>query len=430
MSRLVHNLVRTGFLARVGVIAALITPASAYASYCANAWDGDKVASVIAGRPSHLSVPLRDRQQRITEVTVDQILAFSEAKERIYRAAGLSPKFIICDGGQPNAFATAVQNSDIVGVTAGMLRLVNGDRDMAATVIGHELAHHTQGHMTNAVVRDALIGLAGIVLGAAVDSRQQRRSGVYTGMGIRLGQIGATLVSRKFNRDQEREADSIGFNYLVTAGFDPNGAVRLAEKLKELGGGVGLFFDSHPGWAERSDRFREMIASNPHAQQLIAMNSSAIAIASLVPVEPPQTKPTGQEGVEIFRQVSGQSPIASSKALQPNTEPQVRASIENSAYPDMMTAVMASDKVAVSNFLDLGRDVNERRNGVTYLIAAVINNDLDMVRLLVSKGADVNQVDSRGFSPIVYSHSIRPANMALTQFLEKSGAVSPYSASR
>ena len=265
-----------------------ITPLIAHAGVCDTVWNVDKVVAAISGRPSYLRVPLRDKEQRVHEVTVDQILAFHEAKERISRAAGLSPNFIICDSVSPNAFATANQSGELVGVTVGTLRMVDGDRDMAAAVLGHELAHHTKRHRESATARDAFIGLAGILLGAVVDARSQRRTGVATGLGVNLGQIGANLVSRKFDRDQEREADDVGFAYLVAAGFNPLGAVRLAEKLNRLGGGVGLFFDSHPGWPERNERFRSMIAGNVQAQQLIARSvpSTATPVAAITQVPP------------------------------------------------------------------------------------------------------------------------------------------------
>lgn len=259
---------------RVIFALACVVPVLANASICDTAWNVDKVVAAINGRPSNLRIPLRDKEKRIHEVTADQIRSFHEAKARISRAAGLTPDFIICDSASPNAFATANQNGALVAVTVGMLRLVDGDRDMAAAVLGHELAHHTKRHRESAASRDAFIGLAGILLGVLVDARTARRTGVATGLGVNLGQIGATLVSRKFDRDQEREADEIGFEYLVAAGFNPVGAIRLAERLNQVGSGVGLFFESHPGWPERRALFQGMIARNPHAQELIAKYSA------------------------------------------------------------------------------------------------------------------------------------------------------------
>jgi TPR repeat protein/Zn-dependent protease with chaperone function len=245
------------------------------AAPCDVAWDGDKVVAAIAGRPGYLSVPLRDRQQRVTPVTVAQIQAFNEAREKIGRVAGLSPHFVICGDGAPNAFAAKTNSGDVVGVTVGMMRLADGDSDMAAAVIGHEFAHHKHGHAEAGAARDAVLGIAGAVLGAVIDIKSQRRTGVATNVGQTLGSLGAQLISRKFDRDQERDADETGFTYLVDAGFNPLGTVHLAERMNRAGlGGVGLFFDSHPGWEERTERFRTLIAASPDAQRLVASNAA------------------------------------------------------------------------------------------------------------------------------------------------------------
>jgi len=251
----------------VAAFALAAAPVAGIAGVCDIAWDGDKLVAAIAGRPSYLRVPLRDKLQNISEVSVDQIQAFNEAKEKIAKLAGSSPSFLICGDAAPNAFASKGNNGNVVGVTIGMLRLVDGDRGMAAAVLGHEFAHLTHNHGEVGAGRDALIGIAGLIFGMVVDVRSQQRTGVPTNVGQTIGQIGSTLVSRKFSRDQEREADDTGFQYLIAAGFDPNGAVRLSERLNRLGGGAGLFFDSHPGWEERSERFRVMIAGNVQAQQ-------------------------------------------------------------------------------------------------------------------------------------------------------------------
>ena len=102
--------------------------------------------------------------------------------------------------------------------------------------------------------------------------------------------------------------------------------------------------------------------------------------------------------------------------------------IANTTYPDLMTAVMRSDKDAVTYFLSRGANINERANGTTYLNAAAQTGDLEMVKFLVSKGADVNQVDTQGIGPMVYALSVRPPNPALIQFLRSVGARNPFAA--
>lgn len=243
----------------------LLVPTLSYAGFCNIAWDGDKLAL----QSKELSgMRLLDKDNHISaEITTAEIMAFYEAKEAISRVIGKPASFMICEDKEPNAFAGKESKSNIVGVTVGMMKLVNGDRDMAAMVIGHEYAHHVRDHASAGQDRDNFFNIIGIVMGIFFEYKIQSQTGVQD-IGLHLGQAGAKLVSRKFSRDQEREADELGFSYMVEAGFNPRGAIRLAERMEKLGsGGAGLFFDSHPGWPERNTQFQSMIARNPSAQR-------------------------------------------------------------------------------------------------------------------------------------------------------------------
>lgn len=255
-------------------IAFCCIPLTANAGVCDTAWDADKIVNTLSGRPSYLKIPLKDKNQGTNEVTLAQVRAFHVAKEKIARVAGMSPNFIICGDRDPNAFASSGSKGEVVGVTLGMLRLADGDPDMAAAVIGHEFAHHVKRHGAASQSRDAVIGLIGLVAGIALEYSIQKKNGVE-GLGLDLGQVGSTLVSRKFDRDQEREADDLGFQYMLAAGFNPTGSIKLAERFSRLGHGGGWFFDSHPGWDERGEIFKTKIASSPEAQQIIARASSS-----------------------------------------------------------------------------------------------------------------------------------------------------------
>ncbi len=254
------------------LVAAVLTvaPCIASAGVCDTAWEADRIVSTLSGRPSYLKIPLKDKNQNTNEVTLAQVRAFHDAKEKIARVVGMSPTFIICGDRDPNAFASSGSKGDMVGVTLGMLRLVDGDPDMAAAIIGHEFAHHVKQHGAADQSRNAVLGIIGLIAGIALEYNIQKKHGVG-GLGLDLGAAGSTLVSRKFDRDQEREADDLGFQYMIAAGFNPLGSVRLAERLSRLGsGGTGWFFDSHPGWDERGEIFRTKIANSPQAQNIIA----------------------------------------------------------------------------------------------------------------------------------------------------------------
>jgi uncharacterized protein len=250
-------------------IVLLCMPFAASASVCETSWDGDKIVVTLSGRPSNLRIPLKDRNQNSNEVTLAQVRAFHEAKDRISRVVGLSPTFILCGDNSPNAFAGSGPNGPFVGVTLGMLRLADGDPDMAAAVIGHEIAHHIKQHGTESKTRDTVIGVIGLIAGIALEYNLQKKGVV--GVGMDLGTMGANLTARKFDRDQEREADDLAFQYMIAAGFNPTGSLTLAERFSQLGhGSGGWFYDSHPGWDEREQLFRTKIANSSEAQQIIA----------------------------------------------------------------------------------------------------------------------------------------------------------------
>jgi len=61
----------------------------------------------------------------------------------------------------------------------------------------------------------------------------------------------ARLWSGKFTRDQEREADEFGLSLYGFGGLQPRSAIAWPTHSMRTGlGGIGLFFDSHPGWEE------------------------------------------------------------------------------------------------------------------------------------------------------------------------------------
>jgi ankyrin repeat protein len=53
---------------------------------------------------------------------------------------------------------------------------------------------------------------------------------------------------------------------------------------------------------------------------------------------------------------------------------------------------------------------------------AVLNNDLDMARMLIGRGADVNHTDKFGMTPLLWAASIDFGDSGMMDLLLKSGA--------
>ncbi len=93
--------------------------------------------------------------------------------------------------------------------------------------------------------------IAALILGAA----RVRGGGM-------IADLGTAAVSRSYSRDHEREADRLGVEWMIAAGFDPEGALRLHERLLQLRHGGSIpFLQSHPAGAERVESIRQQIAN-------------------------------------------------------------------------------------------------------------------------------------------------------------------------
>lgn len=98
------------------------------------------------------------------------------------------------------------------------------------------------------------------------------------------------------------------------------------------------------------------------------------------------------------------------------------------AYPDdCLRAAYRGDTTTVERFLNLGFDPNAGNEvGCTPLMAAARGGSLDVIRLLLSRGANPTQSDTKGDTAL---HCVvaqpphgRPGEMACVQALIKAGA--------
>lgn len=127
-----------------------------------------------------------------------------------------------------NAFALP---GGYFGLHLGLIAVVSS-RDELASVLGHELTHVTQRHISRLISKQSaqspwLIGA--MILGALAASKNpDAANALITG-----GQAVAAQNQLNFSRDMEREADRIGFGVMTQAGFEAQGFVSMFEKLQQ-----------------------------------------------------------------------------------------------------------------------------------------------------------------------------------------------------
>lgn len=164
----------------------------------------------------------------------------------------LAYKFRVLNSSVPNAFALP---GGFIVINRGLLVGLSTEAEVAA-VLGHETAHVTAKHSLAGYQRAmaANLLLQGIALGTGGKESVMQLSGIT-----------ASLVENGFSRDQEREADWLGIDYMVKAGYNPDGAVKLQEYFfTQLEGGknplmVEGLFRTHPFSKERLENARARI---------------------------------------------------------------------------------------------------------------------------------------------------------------------------
>lgn len=161
--------------------------------------------------------------------------------DRLYPEFKGKIKVHLYDSTQLNAFA--LPNGSVY-FNIGLLARVENEAQLAA-VLGHEAAHFIERHSFRERV-------------------SAKNASAFAVSGIPFSSLAAISSVSGFSRDLEREADQRGYERLVKAGYNPNDAYkvfqRLADEVKALGTKEPYFFSSHPKLVERIETFKELAA--------------------------------------------------------------------------------------------------------------------------------------------------------------------------
>jgi len=129
-------------------------------------------------------------------------------------------------------------------VYTGLIDVVKPTDAELAAVIGHEIAHALREHSRERLSRAYAEQL--VLAGVAVATGAQQST-----MEI-ASQVSAVTFTLPHSREQEAEADRIGLELMARAGYDPNAAVTLWQKMsKASSGGPPEFLSTHPSGESR-----------------------------------------------------------------------------------------------------------------------------------------------------------------------------------
>jgi len=182
---------------------------------------------------------------------------------RVSHRPELPYQFKIVNDSAPNAFALP---GGQIAISRGLLVAIDNEAQLAS-VIGHEIGHVTARHAVQGMQRGTMLGLGLSVLSGATSNSS------YGELTQKAGQLAASLIDNTYSRDQESEADRLGIDYMVKAGYNPLGAAQLqayfytqVEKGADPNWLTGLF-RTHPFSKERMIANEQYVRSR-YAEEL------------------------------------------------------------------------------------------------------------------------------------------------------------------
>ena len=198
---------------------------------------GDRMAAEIAAEATLVeSGPAVEYMRRVGQSLVEQAEDRSQA---------IDFDFHLLDDPEINAFAIPGGH---IYLTTGLLRAAESEAEIAA-VLAHEIAHVTSRHIAQRMT--ALYGVSLLTRLAL---------GEDPGM---LEQIATELLAQGFllkhSRDNEREADAAGLDYVIAAGYSPRGYAAFFERILEQPRPPAIL-STHPDPAERIEAAERMLA--------------------------------------------------------------------------------------------------------------------------------------------------------------------------
>jgi Zn-dependent protease with chaperone function len=158
-------------------------------------------------------------------------------------------KFYIVKDNEVNAFA--LPGGHVI-VNTGLIEKSDSYQEVAG-VIAHELQHVYQRHGLEKIINRVGISFTIMMLlgdiGGVIDA------------------IGGELISLKFSRNEESEADKLGLELMYKSGIEPQGMVDFFKKLESINKDMSNlpdFISTHPNTKQRINELEEMVKNKYH----------------------------------------------------------------------------------------------------------------------------------------------------------------------
>jgi len=141
-------------------------------------------------------------------------------------------------------------------VYTGLLPITQNEAALAV-VMGHEIAHSLAKH-GNERMSQVMVAQGIGAVGGVLTSGNEQVSNIFNNVYGPAAQVGVLLPN---SRNQELEADKYGLIFTAMAGYNPQEAIPLWERMEQASGGnkPPEFLSTHPAEQTRIDRLRKFM---------------------------------------------------------------------------------------------------------------------------------------------------------------------------
>ncbi len=236
-----------------------------------------------------------------------------------------------------NAFALP---GGYIYFTREILIHMNSEAELAG-VLGHEIGHVTARHAVSQMSKSQLLGL-GLAVGSMLSPTVYQLSD--------FAQLGLGLLSLKYSRDDERQSDQLGVEYMSEAGYDPREVSRFFTVFQQIreqqNASVPSWLSSHPAPPDRiratAREAETLVRLHPGSKRIVGREPFLMQIDGLVFGENPR-EGFESEGEFVHPELRFKIRFPEGWALQNSKQSVLSVAPEGSAALRLTLAETASD---------------------------------------------------------------------------------------
>ena len=195
-----------------------------------------------------------DMVKRVGQRVTSAVQSYYAQKGISDKLAGYKWEYNLVDNKEINAWC--MPGGKIV-VYSGLLPVSQNEAALAV-VMGHEVSHALLQHGNQRMSWGLTQQLGGVALSVALANKPQETQNLFLGA-YGLGSTVGVLLP--FSRGDELEADDWGLKFAAMAGYNPEEAIPLWERMEKAGNGQKPpeFLSTHPSEGKRIEQLRKLM---------------------------------------------------------------------------------------------------------------------------------------------------------------------------